>query len=82
MRIDTAAYQGYEIPQYYDNMIAKLIVHGCDRTEAINKMRVALSEMLIEGVQTNIDYQLALVRDEEFIKGEFDIGFLNRKQLL
>ena len=82
VRIDTAAYQGYEIPQYYDNMIAKLIVHGCDRTEAINKMRVALSEMLIEGVQTNIDYQLALVRDEEFIKGEFDIGFLNRKQLL
>ena len=82
IRIDTAAYQGYEIPQYYDNMIAKLIVHGCDRAEAITKMRVALSEMLIEGVQTNIDYQLALVRDEEFIKGDFDIGFLNRKKLL
>jgi len=82
VRIDTAAYQGYEIPQYYDNMIAKLIVHGCDRAEAITKMRVALSEMLIEGVQTNIDYQLALVRDEEFIKGDFDIGFLNRKKLL
>lgn len=82
VRIDTAVYQGYEIPQYYDNMIAKLIVHGQDREEAITKMRVALGEMLIEGVQTNIDYQLALLRDEEFNKGEFDIGFLNRKQLI
>ena len=81
VRIDTAAYQGYEIPQYYDSMIAKLIVHGRDRQEAITKMRVALGEMLIEGVQTNIDYQLNLLRDEEFIKGEFDIGFLNRKDL-
>jgi acetyl-CoA carboxylase biotin carboxylase subunit len=82
VRIDTAVYQGYEIPQYYDSMIAKLIVHGRDRKEAITKMRVALGEMLIEGVQTNIDYQLALLRDEDFIKGEFDIGFLNRKQLM
>ncbi|MBP3855638.1 MAG: acetyl-CoA carboxylase biotin carboxylase subunit [Ruminiclostridium sp.] len=79
VRIDTAAYQGYEIPQFYDNMIAKLIVHGQDRAEAITKMRVALGEMLIEGVQTNIDYQLALLRDEDFINGDFDIGFLNRK---
>ncbi len=79
VRIDTAAYQGYEIPQYYDNMIAKLIVHGQDREEAITKMRVALGEMLIEGVQTNIDYQLNLIRDKEFQSGKFDIGFLNRK---
>ena len=79
VRIDTAVYQGYEIPQYYDNMIAKLIVHGQDREEAITKMRVALGEMLIEGVQTNIDYQLNLLRDKEFRSGRFDIGFLNRK---
>ncbi|MBP5604345.1 MAG: acetyl-CoA carboxylase biotin carboxylase subunit [Ruminiclostridium sp.] len=79
VRIDTAAYQGYEIPQYYDSMIAKLIVHGKDREEAITKMRVSLSEMLIEGVPTNIDYQLSLLRDAEFISGNFDIGFLNRK---
>ena len=79
IRIDTAAYQGYEIPQYYDNMIAKLIVRGRDRAEAITKMTVALGEMLIEGVQTNIDYQLNLLRDSEFVKGQFDIGFLDRK---
>ena len=79
IRIDTAAYQGYEIPQYYDNMIAKLIVRGRDRGEAITKMKVALGEMLIEGVQTNIDYQLSLLRDSEFMKGQFDIGFLDRK---
>ena len=79
VRIDTAVYQGYEIPRYYDSMIAKLIVHGSDRAEAITKMRVALGEMLIEGVQTNIDYQLSLLRDEDFISGNIDIGFLNRK---
>ena len=79
MRIDTAAYQGYEIPQFYDNMIAKLIVQGRDRAEAITKMKVALGEMLIEGVQTNIDYQLNLLRDRDFRNGDIDIGFLNRK---
>ena len=60
-------------------MIAKLIVRGRDRAEAITKMKVALGEMLIEGVQTNIDYQLNLLRDSEFMKGQFDIGFLDRK---
>ncbi|MBR5090214.1 MAG: acetyl-CoA carboxylase biotin carboxylase subunit [Ruminiclostridium sp.] len=79
VRIDSAVYQGYEIPQFYDNMIAKLIVHGRDRNEAITKMRVALGEMLIEGIQTNIDYQLSVLRDADFISGNFDIGFLNRK---
>ena len=62
-------------------MIAKLIVKGRTRDEAITKMKVALSEMLIEGIQTNIDFQLNLLRDEEFISGDFDIGFLNRKDL-
>ena len=62
-------------------MIAKLIVKGRDRKEAITKMKVALSEMLIEGVQTNIDFQLNLLRDKEFESGIFDIGFLNRKDL-
>lgn len=79
VRIDTAVYQGYVIPPYYDSMIAKLIVKGRDRKEAITKMKVALSEMLIEGVQTNIDFQLNLLRDKEFESGIFDIGFLNRK---
>ena len=81
VRIDTAAYQGYTIPPYYDSMIAKVIVKGENRTEAIHKMKVALSEFLIEGINTNIDFQLNLLRDEEFEKGDFDIGFLNRKDL-
>ena len=84
VRIDTAVYQGYVIPPYYDSMIAKLIVKGRDRKEAITKMKVALSEMLIEGVQTNIDFQLNLLnllRDEDVESGNFDIGFLNRKDL-
>lgn len=81
VRIDTAVYQGYEIPSYYDSMIAKVIVKGKDRTEAIQKMKVALSEFLIEGITTNIDFQLNLLKDPDFEKGDFDIGFLNRKDL-
>ena len=81
VRIDTAVYQGYEIPPYYDSMIAKVLVKGTDRKEAIQKMKVALSEFLIEGINTNIDFQLNLLRDEDVESGNFDIGFLNRKDL-
>ncbi len=82
VRIDTAVYQGYEISPYYDSMIAKVIVKGKDRTEAIQKMKVTLSEFLIEGIITNVDFQLNLLRDPDFEKGDFDIGFLNRKELI
>lgn len=82
VRIDTAVYQGYEISPYYDSMIAKVIVKGRDRTEAVQKMKVALSEFLIEGITTNVDFQLNLLRDPDFEKGDFDIGFLNRKDLI
>ena len=81
VRIDTAVYQGYEIPPYYDSMIAKVLVKGEDRKEAIQKLKVALSEFLIEGINTNIDFQLNLLRDEDVESGNFDIGFLNRKDL-
>ncbi len=81
VRIDTAVYQGYEIPPYYDSMIAKVLVRGRNRKEAIQKMKVALSEFLIEGINTNIDFQLNLLRDEDVESGNFDIGFLNRKDL-
>ncbi len=81
VRIDTAVYQGYEIPPYYDSMIAKVLVKGRNRKEAIQKMKVALSEFLIEGINTNIDFQLNLLRDEDVESGNFDIGFLNRKDL-
>ncbi|MDE7230641.1 MAG: acetyl-CoA carboxylase biotin carboxylase subunit [Oscillospiraceae bacterium] len=82
VRIDSAAYVGYEIPPYYDSMIAKLLVKGMDREEAIMKMRVALAEFIIDGVETNIDFQLRLLKNESFERGEFDNGFLNRTNIM
>ena len=82
VRIDSAVYAGYTIPPFYDSMIAKLIVKGADREEAIMKMRVALAEFIIGGVETNIDFQLRLLRDENFVKGEFDNGYLNRTNIM
>ena len=82
IRVDTAVYQGYDIPPYYDSMIGKLIVYGKDRQEAIAKMRWALSEFIVEGVSTNVDFQLKLIRTPEFIDGNYDNGFLNRTDIL
>lgn len=79
IRIDSAAYQGYVITPYYDSMIAKLIVYAPTREEAIMKMRWALSEFIVDGVDTNIDFQLELIKDPNFEKGEYDIGYLNRR---
>lgn len=78
IRIDSAVYQGYTITPYYDSMICKLIAHGADRDEAIMKMRWALSEFIVEGVDTNIDFQLELIKFPEFKSGSYDNGFLNR----
>ncbi len=78
MRIDSAVYGGYTIPPYYDSMIAKLIVHANTRQEAIMKMRWALAEFLVEGVDTNIDFQLSLLHNKDFEAGNYDIGFLDR----
>lgn len=76
VRLDSAVYQGYKIPHCYDSMIGKLIVHGKDREEAIGKMKRALSEFIIEGVNTNIDLQLDILANENFVEGNFDTGFL------
>lgn len=72
IRMDTAIYSGYEIPPYYDSMIAKLIVHGTTREEALRKMRSALGEVIIEGIDTNVDYLYELISDmaEAEIMGE------------
>ncbi len=78
VRIDSAVYAGYTITPYYDSMIAKLIVHAPTRQEAIMKMRWALAEFLVEGVDTNIDFQLSLLHNPAFERGEYDIGFLGR----
>ncbi len=82
VRIDSAVYAGYEITPFYDSMIGKMLVTAPTREEAIMKMRVALSEFIIEGVDTNIDFQLCLLKDEDFESGNFDIGFLNRKNVM
>ena len=79
IRIDSAVYQGYTIPPYYDSMIAKLIAYAPTREEAISKMRWALAEFLVDGVDTNIDYQLEILKDKDFINAKYDIGFLDRK---
>jgi len=76
VRIDTAAYSGYEIPPYYDSMIAKVIVHDKTRAAAINKMRSTLGELILEGVTTNIDFQYEILNSEEFQKGEFSTAFI------
>ena len=78
VRIDSAVYAGYTIPPWYDSMIAKLIVHAPTRREAIMKMRWALAEFLVEGVDTNIDFQLSLLHNPDFEAGQYDIGFLDR----
>jgi len=74
VRIDSSAYQGWVIPKYYDSMIAKIIVHGKDRREALAKMQSALAECIIVGVETNTDFLMTLLRDKRFISGEYDTG--------
>lgn len=78
VRVDSAIYEGYNIPPYYDSMIGKLIVYGKDRNEAINKMRRALGEFLIEGLTTNIEYAFKIIDNEDFNKGNYDTGFVGR----
>lgn len=79
IRIDSSVYSGYEISPYYDSMIAKLIVYAPTRKEAIAKMKWALAEFIVEGVDTNIDFQLSLIRDPAFEEGTYDIGYLGRR---
>ena len=76
VRVDTGVYEGGEIPMYYDSMIAKLIVHGKDRTEAIEKMRSALNDFVIRGIHSNIPFQAALLQHPRFVNGDFTTGFI------
>ncbi|MEN1934701.1 acetyl-CoA carboxylase biotin carboxylase subunit [Paenibacillus sp. 102] len=82
IRVDSAVYPGYSIPPFYDSMIAKLIVHGKTREEAIAKMKRALSEFVIEGVHTTIPFHLQLLDHPDFIKGEFNTKFLEEHELV
>ena len=76
IRIDSAIYSGYTIPPYYDSMIAKLIVWAKNRDEAIRKMRSALGEVIIEGIDTNVDYQYGILENPDYIAGNIDIEFI------
>ncbi len=76
VRVDSAVYQGYKIPPYYDSMIAKLIVHSPSRPDSIARMKRALVEFLFEGVTTNADFQLAILENEDFSNGDYCVSFL------
>lgn len=76
LRVDSAMYSGYTIPPYYDSMIAKVIVHGKNRVEALMKMQRALSEIVTEGIITNAEFQLDLITHASVLKGEYDTSFL------
>ena len=80
IRIDSAIYSGYTIPPYYDSMIAKISVWARTRGEAIRKMESALGEVIIEGVDTNVNYQYGILEDEDFRKGNVDIEFINQRE--
>ncbi|MCU5602244.1 acetyl-CoA carboxylase biotin carboxylase subunit [Bacillus cereus] len=82
IRVDSAVYPGYSIPPFYDSMVAKLIVHGKTREEAIAKMKRALSEFVIEGVHTTIPFHLQLLDHPDFVKGEFNTKFLEEHELV
>ncbi len=79
VRVDTHAYSGYSVPPFYDSMIAKLIVSAPNRIEAIARMKRALNEFVIEGIKTNIPYQLQLMDDPGFISGDFDTKYLEKQ---
>jgi propionyl-CoA carboxylase alpha chain len=76
VRVDTGVQDGGEIPLFYDSMIAKLIVHGKDRNDAITKMRAALNGFVIRGVSSNIPFQAALLAHPKFVTGDFNTGFI------
>ena len=81
LRVDSAVYPGYTIPPYYDSMIAKIIVHGENRFDALMKMQRALYELEIDGVVTNSSFQLDLISDPNVIAGDYDTSFLMEKFL-
>ena len=76
VRIDTTLYQGYQVSSHYDSMIAKVIVHGKNRIEAIRKMRRVLSELVIDGIDTNQELQYFILHENDYVKGEFDTSFI------
>ena len=77
MRIDTAIYEGYQIPPNYDSMLVKVIAYDRDRKTAIRKMIRALDEMEIEGVETNLEFQYDILHQKDFQEGNFTTDFIS-----
>ncbi|MGX5608969.1 acetyl-CoA carboxylase biotin carboxylase subunit [Bacillus cereus] len=82
VRVDSSCYPGYTVSPFYDSMVAKLIVHGKDRNEAIQRMKRALNEFVIDGINTTIPFHIELLNHPDFIAGEFDTGFLEKNNII
>ena len=76
VRVDTFVYSGYKIPMNYDSMIGKIIVHGCNRKEAIEKMKMALDELVVGGIKTNVNFQYSIVNNPVYVEGKANTGFI------
>ena len=79
IRVDTAIYEGYTVPQNYDSMLAKIIVHGKDREESIVKMKSAIAELVIDGIETNRDFLFEIIKNPNFIREKFDTAFIEKE---
>ena len=78
VRVDSAVYHGYSIPPYYDSLVGKLIVHGKTRGECLMRLKRALDEFVVDGVETTLPLFRALVREKEIIDGEYDVHWLEQ----
>ena len=76
IRVDTAIYDGYTVPQNYDSMLAKIIVHGKNREESIEKMKSAIAELVIEGIDTNRDFLYQILENDDFVNNNYDTSFI------
>jgi len=79
IRVDSHVYQGYSVPPHYDSMVGKVIAYGATREQALGRMRIALSEMVLEGIQTNIPLHRELLNDQRFLRGGVSIHYLEQK---
>ena len=81
VRVDTAIYSGYTVPPTYDSMLAKIIVHGKDRNESIAKLKSAVAELVVDGIQTNADFILKILSNKKFISNDYDTSFIQKEKL-
>ena len=79
VRVDTAIYAGYTVPQNYDSMLAKIIVHGKTRNESIAKMKSAIAELVIEGIDTNRDFLYQILENKNFVENKYDTSFIKKE---